>query len=349
MKNHLIISLVIGILLSAAALYFAFRNVPLSDLLHYLKSINYLWTFPAAILALVSFFFRALRWQFILASSHKIGIWRAFHPMMIGFMINCILPGRVGEVARPAVLQKKENIPFSTGLATVAAERFFDVSILVVLLAVMLATVQIDPDLDIVFGGYHLNRATLVAAGEGTFKLLLILIVGIALVGFGKTRNIINGLITRIPSVLFFAGPEFKKRILKRVCEPMVRFVDNFASGFTLVKYPTKICACIGLSFFIWGLAAFSYYLMALGCPGIELSFVEITAVMIIICFFIALPSVPGYWGIWEAGGVFALLLFFKRCGRLYSGKSCNSNISCYHCRDYFRNGNQRKHITGFI
>jgi uncharacterized membrane protein YbhN (UPF0104 family) len=49
---------------------------------------------------------------------------------------------------------------------------------------------------------------------------------------------------------------------------------------------------------------------VALGCPGIELSFIEITAVMIIICFFIALPSVPGYWGIWEAGGVFALLLF---------------------------------------
>jgi hypothetical protein len=60
----------------------------------------------------------------------------------------------------------------------------------------------------------------------------------------------------------------------------------------------------------IWGLAALSYYLVSLGCPGIELSFMEITAVMIIICFFIALPSVPGYWGIWEAGGVFALLLF---------------------------------------
>jgi hypothetical protein len=49
---------------------------------------------------------------------------------------------------------------------------------------------------------------------------------------------------------------------------------------------------------------------MAQGCPGIELSFTEITAHMIIICFFIALPSVPGFWGIWEAGGVFALVLF---------------------------------------
>ena len=33
-------------------------------------------------------------------------------------------------------------------------------------------------------------------------------------------------------------------------------------------------------------------------------------AVMVIICFFIALPSVPGFWGLWEAGGVFAMALF---------------------------------------
>ena len=110
MKNHLIISLVGGIALSGAALYFAFRNVPLNDLLHYLGSINYLWTIPAVILVLVSFFIRALRWQFILTSSHRIGIWRAFHPLMIGFMINCILPGRLGEFARPVILQKNEKV-----------------------------------------------------------------------------------------------------------------------------------------------------------------------------------------------------------------------------------------------
>ncbi|MEJ2655792.1 MAG: lysylphosphatidylglycerol synthase transmembrane domain-containing protein, partial [Desulfobacterales bacterium] len=93
-------------------------------------------------------------------------------------------------------------------------------------------------------------------------------------------------------------------------CKPLVSFVENFAIGFRLIKQPAKLSACFGLSIAIWILAAFSYYLMSLGCPGIDLSFIEITAVMVVICFFIALPSVPGYWGIWEAGGVFALLLF---------------------------------------
>jgi hypothetical protein len=46
----------------------------------------------------------------ILEPASKISFWKAFHPLMIGFMLNCILPGRVGEVARPAILQKTEII-----------------------------------------------------------------------------------------------------------------------------------------------------------------------------------------------------------------------------------------------
>ena len=310
MKKNISISLIIGVTISALALYLTLRNVPVADLLDYLISINYFWIVPAVLVLLTSFVLRVIRWQIILESAGKVGFWQAFHPLMIGFMVNCILPGRVGEVARPAVLQKKENIPFSTGLATVAAERVFDVGILLILFSILLATVPIDPNLDIVFGKYHLNRDTLVTVGEGTFKLLILLIVGIIMVSFGRTRTVINRSIMLIPYLFFFSGPEFKNKIQKKVCAPMMSVVENVTSGFTLVKYPSKMFICFGLSVFIWALAAFSYYIIAQGCPGIELSFTEISAYMIIICFFIALPSVPGYWGIWEAGGVFALVLF---------------------------------------
>jgi uncharacterized protein (TIRG00374 family) len=310
MKNKTGISLILGLALSMLALYLAFRNVPFSDLLTYIESINYVWIIPAVAASLISFALRAYRWKIILEPAGRIGFWQSFHPLMIGFMINCILPGRVGEVARPAILKKKENFPFSTGLASVAAERLFDVSMLIILFAVLIGTIKIDPNLDISFGKYHLNKALLVAVGKGTFKLLLLLIVGIILVGSKKTRHGINAVILWMPQAFFFVGPEAKKKIKNRICEPLVNFVDNFSTGFMLIKYPAKMCACVGLSIVIWILAAFSYYLMSLGCPGIELSFIEITATMIILCFFIALPSVPGYWGIWEAGGVFALLLF---------------------------------------
>jgi hypothetical protein len=42
----------------------------------------------------------------------------------------------------------------------------------------------------------------------------------------------------------------------------------------------------------------------------VSLSYGQWFAVIVMICFFIALPSVPGYWGLWEAGGIFAMRLF---------------------------------------
>jgi len=310
MKKNATISLILGVLISFLALYLAFRNVPFPDLVNYLVSINYIWLLPSILVALLSFVLRTYRWQIILESARKVRFWQAFHPLMIGFMINCILPGRVGELARPAILQKNENVPFSTGLATVAAERVFDVIILLALFAALFATVKIDPDFDIAFGGYHLTRQTLMIAGIKIFQLFLVLIAGIIMISIGKTRKAINNVIMGIPTVFFFAGQSFKIKIQEKLCVPLVEFTDNFASGFALVKHPKKIYICTGLSIVIWGLSALSYYIMAQGCPGIELSFLEISATMIIICFFIALPSVPGFWGIWEAGGVFALTLF---------------------------------------
>ncbi len=239
----------------------------------------------------------------------KVSFWKAFHPLMIGFMLNCILPGRVGEVARPAILQKKEKVPFSTGLATVVVERIFDSSILIILFGAMLAYIDIDPQLSISFGKYNLNGETLISIGGNLFKLMIILIAGIMLFSFSSIRQGIKWTINKIPLLFSLTSLSLKNKIQK-FCASLICFVDNLSTGFSFINYPKKICICIGLSFIIWVLSAFSLYIIALGCPGIRLSYLELFAVMIIICFFIALPSVPGFWGIWEAGGVFALSLF---------------------------------------
>ncbi|MBC2696686.1 MAG: flippase-like domain-containing protein [Desulfobacteraceae bacterium] len=309
MKKKAKFFFVIGIIISITAFYFAFKNVPLNELIKYLSSINYLWLFPSVFVVFISFALRAFRWMLILEPVSKISFWRAFHPLMIGFMLNCILPGRVGEVARPAILQKKENVPFSTGLATVVVERIFDSSILIILFGAMLAYIDIDPQLGIAFGKYNLNRETLVNIGGNIFKLMIILIAGIILFSFSSIRQAVKWTINKIPSFFSLTSVSLKNKI-KKFCASLICFVDNLSTGFSFINYPKKICVCIGLSFIIWILSAFSFYIIALGCPGIMLSYLELFAVMIIICFFIALPSVPGFWGIWEAGGVFALSLF---------------------------------------
>ena len=310
MKKKFFISLSLGIVLSFAALYFAFKNVPFDELKSYMGTIDRFWVTISVMIVVLCFVLRAMRWRIIVGSTRKIGFMQAFHPMMIGFMINCILPGRVGEVARPAILQKNEQVPFSTGLATVAAERIFDFMFLIVFFALVLATIEISPDLDMTFGQFHLNRETLISIGAGMGKLGIILVAGIIMLTIEKSRRFVKKLIGIIPEIFFWTTPETREKIRLKTCTPLSGLVDHLAAGFELLKHPGKISACMGLSSLIWGLSAFSYYTMSLGCPGITLSFLEISGVMIIICFFIALPSVPGFWGLWEAGGIFALTLF---------------------------------------
>jgi uncharacterized protein (TIRG00374 family) len=310
MKKTASLSLFIGLAVSIAALYLAFRQVPFSDLTAYLKSINYLWIIPTILLAIGGFMLRIYRWQLILKASQPVGFWQAFHPLMIGFMLNCILPGRVGEVARPIILSQKEQFPFSTGLATVAAERTFDAVILLMLFAWMLTVVQIDPVMEIHFGGYALNKTLLINAATGITRLCLLLLVGIVLVALESTRSWMNHLFLKIPKLFFFSSPAFQDLIYRRFSLVLVRFTLSFAKGFLLLREPGKMAACFALSFLIWGLNVLSYYTMTLGAPGVHLSFAELTVVMVIVCLFISIPSVPGFWGIWEAGGVFALALF---------------------------------------
>ena len=310
MKKNLILSLVVGILLSAGGLYLAFRNVPFDELLSYFAVINYWWLLPSFGLVMLSFIFRALRWQIIVGSVSRIDFWSSFHPLMIAFMINCVLPGRIGELARPVLLKKNEDVPFSTGLATVGAERAFDVSFLVLLFLIVISFVQIDPDIRIAFGKYQLTKSTLETITGGLIRLCLVMIAGMIFVSVQATRNFIAQMILKVPLLLFFTGDTVKNRLTESLCKPLIRLMENFASGFELIKSPLKILKCTGLSVLIWAIAAFSYYVFALGCPGVSLSLIEMTAIMVIICMFIALPSVPGYWGLWEAGGMFAMMLF---------------------------------------
>ena len=302
--------MVVGTVISIAALYLAFRNVPFVDLLDYMASIDAIWIVPTVCLVWGGFALRAIRWRYILQSTHSVEFAAAYHPLIVGFTINCILPGRVGEVARPLILYQREKIPVTTGLATVVVERVFDLIILLGLFMLVLSYVQIGGGHEFEFSGYRLDRDTLQGVFNAMLKVSGVLIAFIILISFKKTRNVLNRWLMRLPNLLFTAGSNFKNKVERKICIPMTRSIENVSIGMTLIKSPLRTAVCLVFSLAVWLTAAFSYYVFSLGCPAIDLNPAQMTAVMIIICFVIALPSVPGFWGLWEAGGVFALALF---------------------------------------
>jgi uncharacterized protein (TIRG00374 family) len=185
-----------------------------------------------------------------------------------------------------------------------------DMGFLILLSAAVLSTLNIAPDYTIAFGDYQLSPENLSSIGKGLLRLCVIVMGGILLILIPMTRALIQRLILFSPEIIPFAPKAFKRHLKEKFMQTLVNIIDLFAAGFSLLKNPGKIFQCAILTLLIWAGTALTYYIMAKGCPGVEISYFQSVALMVIICLFIALPSAPGYWGLWEAGGVFGLSLF---------------------------------------
>jgi glycosyltransferase 2 family protein len=95
-------------------------------------NVRWEWVVVALALNLFSVLVRALCWWAILGQAippPRLGYATVLSGYAIGLMANAVLPGRVGEVARVAVLRRKLNAErglWPTLLGTVVAHRLFD-------------------------------------------------------------------------------------------------------------------------------------------------------------------------------------------------------------------------------
>lgn len=302
-------ALLIGGAVSLGALYLAFRNVPLAELGACLARVDYRYLGLSLAVVVGLQALKAQRWRVILGAAAPVGFTSAFHPMMIGFMLNCILPGRPGELARPLILGRQQAIPFATALSTVVAERILDTVTILALLAWVLGALDLASAEAIDFAGYRIDGALVVSAGRVTLALALALLAAVGLLRLAPVQRWIKALIHRVPLWLPGLSGRQRRWLVERVSRPLAALVDQAVQGLALVGRPLRLAACIGLSLAIWLLTAVSFHLLSLGFPGIDLGLTQMTAVMVVIAFCIALPSVPGWWGLWEAGGIFALSL----------------------------------------
>ena len=105
-------------------------------------SVDWLWMIASWLLALSTYLGRVLRWQVMLApqrpKSRFIDIFKA---TAIGFTA-VVLFGRPGEVVRPYLIAKKENISFSSQMAAWFLERVYDLLIILLIFGFALAAFE---------------------------------------------------------------------------------------------------------------------------------------------------------------------------------------------------------------
>ncbi|MEP6768703.1 MAG: lysylphosphatidylglycerol synthase transmembrane domain-containing protein [Acidobacteriota bacterium] len=128
----------ISLLLAGILLALFLRQVRFRELAAALSSVSVGWLALSTAIAISTFALRAVRWTWLLRPVGKVPFLPAFAATSVGFAANN-LPGKVGEVLRPAFLARSRRLPFSPLLASIVLERVLDGVSVVVFFAFAMA------------------------------------------------------------------------------------------------------------------------------------------------------------------------------------------------------------------
>ncbi len=98
---------------------------------------NYLFLLPGILFYYLGVYFRAVRWRFVLKPLGSFSSIRIFPLIVIGMLVNNILPARLGIVARAYILGEKESISKMAVGGTMVVEQISDGVILILFAAII--------------------------------------------------------------------------------------------------------------------------------------------------------------------------------------------------------------------
>jgi hypothetical protein len=145
--------------------------------------------------------------------------------------------------------------------------------------------------------GYTVNSEIIMNFMRGLAFICLSLVIVVIGFAIPYTRKTIHQLLSNIP----FIGSWINRKT--------ANMFDDLGKGLTSLKNLCTISKLLFYSITIWLAFAICNYLISLGMSGIQLTFLQaivVTSMSIAASF---IPSVPGAWGVFEAGGLFALVI----------------------------------------
>jgi uncharacterized protein (TIRG00374 family) len=126
MKPMRILQVTLGLALGATGLFIFFRKVDFHKLSSELLACNP-WTVAlCAALAILSLLLRSRRWNIMLPNNMQWSKKGLFSIVAVAFMLNNILPARMGEVARVVLLWKKNGYNPAVSIGSLILERCID-------------------------------------------------------------------------------------------------------------------------------------------------------------------------------------------------------------------------------
>lgn len=278
---------------SLAYVWNTLQGAGLQDFIANIGKGNYWWLVLGFLMQVLSVIARAQRWQVLLGQRGK--FWTAFWAQGIGFLFTNTLPLRLGEVARVLVMSERAQIPLVQVAVTAVIERALDVATTVLLLLFVLPFMNVPP----------------LVAQSGT-TLGVIVAIGLVSLPFvvrfeKKVAAFIGGI-----------GARFKwlpvSGLLKRW--------DEFVIGLQPLTRPMT-----AISIFGWGTVSWFFSVMMFLCGLLVFqpngTLIEAVFMIVTLAFAITVPSSPGFLGVYQAAGQFALATAFATKYDLPTALAC--------------------------
>jgi uncharacterized protein (TIRG00374 family) len=270
----------IGIALSALLLWWTLRDVSLATVWSELTHANLFLFLLSSLCCTLIFPLRARRWRTILqpvAPNQPFGaLWRS---TAIGMMTNNLVPARAGEIARAYALTRQTDVPFSTSIASLAVDRLFDMLVLLLLGVAAFFDPAFPRDAQI--AGQSMGNLA-----QGSLVLLALILIALYSLAF-------------FPSQIVRIFEFFTRRISPKAEERGKAVLLKFSEGLSVLKSPGRFSAVLAWTVAHWLLNALGFW-FGFKAVGITLPFSAALFLQALIALGVALPSAPGFFGVFE-------------------------------------------------
>jgi len=275
--------LTIGIGVSLGCLYFATRGTDWAQVGAVLGQTRPGWVVAVLVVSLVTVYVRAQRWRVLLRPLGKVPLYPAISATAIGFGATAVLPFRLGELLRPALLARRVGVSMSAALSSVVLERLFDILLVISC-----------------FLGVSLVHELPVTLRRGAQVLGVLTVAAMVTLFIAQRHRVAAGLVAQR---LLGGLPAGVARRLGPVVASFLEGLGGLGDGKALLlvlAYSVCLWGIIQLTFM------FSFLALDIQVPLLAASLTT----LVIIAAAVFVPQAPGFVGTWQAGCVLALGLF---------------------------------------
>lgn len=274
-------SLALAIPIAAALLYLSLRGVDWRRVWQGIAGADWRFIALAAAITMLSSFVRSQRWRILLNAEASIGMVTVFWATMAGYLGNNFLPARAGELIRTVLISTRSSLTTAYVLTTALSERLMDVIVLVLWSSLLLLGVKPKP-----VWVDEVSRTMAIVAAIGAVIIIVL----------PHTGHLLEAAVPRLPV------PAAARRVLLDIAHQVLL-------GMRALHDWRRFACFVSLTALIWALDALMTMVLA-HALGLTIPFSVAILLLAALGLSSAIPSTPGYVGVYQFVAVTVLVPF---------------------------------------